>query len=139
MVVAGPLIPISSLWKWWCPSAKKGWTSDAGSSTSGLCTIICHAPHCLIIASSVTLALQGQGCCSGHLVLSSTKKRSSSSTVAFSLSTLTHRVANMQVCQIQNGVCIFFTSLLSLSFSPIIVVITLCQSSGRDLAWFWRL
>jgi len=74
----------------------------------------------------------------GHLVLSPTKKRSSSPTVAFSLSTLIQTAANLQVRQIQNGVRTFFTSLLSLPFSPIIIVITLCRSAGRNLACFWR-
>jgi len=43
-------------------------------------------------------------------VLSSTNKRSSSPTVAFSLSTSTYTAANLQAPQIQNGVRIFFTS-----------------------------
>ena len=45
--------------------------------------------------------------------------------VAFSLSTSTQMAANLQVRQIQNGVRTFFNSLLSSSFSPIIIVIAL--------------
>jgi len=69
-------------------------------------------------------------------VPSPTKKRSSSPVGAFSLSTSTHSAANLQVRQIQNGVRTF-TSLLSLSFSPIFIVIPHSRSAGRDLALFW--
>jgi len=44
---------------------------------------------------------------------------------------------NLQVRQIQNGVRTF-TSLLSSSFSPIIIVVPLSRSTGRNLAQFWR-
>src|SRR5712691_8395042 len=64
----------------------------------------------------------------GHPVLSSTKKISSSPMVAFSLSTSTHTAANLQVRQIQNGVHPFFTSLLSLSFSPITPTMEYCYN-----------
>jgi len=70
-------------------------------------------------------------------VLSPTKKRSLFPTGAFSLSASTHSLANLQVRQIRNGVRTF-TSLLSLSFSSITIIIPLSQSSGRDLAQPWR-
>ena len=54
---------------------------------------------------------------------------------SFFLSTSTHLVANLQFRQVQNGVRTF-TSLLSLSISPIITVMTLSRSTGCDLARF---
>ena len=71
----------------------------------------------------------------GNPMLFSTKKRSSSQTGAFPLPTSTHWAANVEVRQIQNGV-LTFTSLLSLSFSPTIIVITLFRRARRDLAQF---
>jgi hypothetical protein len=56
---------------------------------------------------------------------------------AFSLSTSAHSAANLQVRQIQNGVRTF-TSLLSLSLSPIIIAIPLSRSARRDPVRFWR-
>ena len=71
----------------------------------------------------------------GNLVLCSMKERPSSQTGAFPLSTSTHWAANLRVRPIQNGVRTF-TYLLSLSFSPNIIVITLFRRAHRDLAQF---